>query len=226
MKAGAVNQMSGSSPPVRGAHVAANRNLTGAGLIPARAGSTSPLPGSSAGSGAHPRPCGEHHCTMRASSTSRGSSPPVRGALVGWDIICSSLGLIPARAGSTSSCSFCSRSAWAHPRPCGEHIPTRSASTSPWGSSPPVRGALVGHYMSLAFLGLIPARAGSTSLFSTSGAPRWAHPRPCGEHQQKGCYLLSGAGSSPPVRGALNNYSPHRGLRGLIPARAGSTTYQ
>ena len=111
----------GSSPPVRGA---LNRNeiSTGIpGLIPARAGSTSALAVGGNACRAHPRPCGEHRPQTARQAAYAGSSPPVRGAHSANPFGPARTGLIPARAGSTSSCSFCSRSAWAHPRPCGEH---------------------------------------------------------------------------------------------------------
>ena len=58
---------------------------------------------------------------------------------------------------------------------------------------------------------------------SYPSSPRWAHPRPCGEHSSN---MLVGnllGGSSPPVRGA-RAVKPRVGVAaGLIPARAGST---
>ena len=75
----------------------------------------------------------------------------------------------------------------------------------------------------LAFWGLIPARAGSTSEELMRQIAERAHPRPCGEHplqvELQGLFL----GSSPPVRGALLERPAPGDSRGLIPARAGST---
>ena len=60
---------------------------------------------------------------------------------------------------------------------------------------------------------------------SYPSSPRWAHPRPCGEHSSN---MLVGnllGGSSPPVRGA-RAVKPRVGVAaGLIPARAGSTRF-
>ena len=91
----------GSSPPVRGAHVAYRRYEGRAGLIPARAGSTEEVAVNAGGFRAHPRPCGEHHEGWAYPPAHRGSSPPVRGAHREEmrDRIID--GLIPARAGST-----------------------------------------------------------------------------------------------------------------------------
>ena len=70
----------GSSPPVRGAHVAYRRYEGRAGLIPARAGSTEEVAVNAGGFRAHPRPCGEHTYRCTALIRRLGSSPPVRGA--------------------------------------------------------------------------------------------------------------------------------------------------
>ena len=91
----------GSSPPVRGALNSCVAGVGGAGLIPARAGSTTPADAIDPRRRAHPRPCGEHvHQLFRARDES-GSSPPVRGAPAHYNVDNDSIGLIPARAGST-----------------------------------------------------------------------------------------------------------------------------
>ena len=72
----------GSSPPVRGAPRGRQGQRTWRGLIPARAGSTPVVPGTSSPGRAHPRPCGEHDRIRSAAARCVGSSPPVRGALI------------------------------------------------------------------------------------------------------------------------------------------------
>ena len=70
-------------------------------LIPAHAGSTwgdGPLPQDR---GAHPRSRGEHFGAGEARRPEYGSSPLTRGALVGPNLVLSTVGLIPAHAGST-----------------------------------------------------------------------------------------------------------------------------
>ena len=69
----------GSSPRVRGKHLF---TVTGArlrGLIPACAGKTVAGGERPRLAGAHPRVCGENDLTIRRFTTSRGSSPRVRG---------------------------------------------------------------------------------------------------------------------------------------------------
>ena len=52
------------------------------------------------------------------------------------------------------------------------------------------------------------------------------HPRMCGEHRSGYCEYPLVRGSSPHVRGAQNQRIPGRGLRGIIPACAGSTVHR
>ena len=93
-----------------------------AGLIPARAGSTAPTVDSSLEVRAHPRPCGEHQPCEARVYRRRGSSPPVRGAHTVDGVSAVSVGLIPARAGSTIPTFGNIQLTRAHPRPCGEHL--------------------------------------------------------------------------------------------------------
>ena len=153
----------------------------------------------------------------------RGSSPPVRGAPPVALPVLRTIGLIPARAGSTDSHSptlpFCG----AHPRPCGEHRRWGKLRTAHKGSSPPVRGAPVIINKSALVLGLIPARAGSTAAGRSAAISARAHPRPCGEHVFWVTCISIALGSSPPVRGARESTVSSNVRWGLIPARAGST---
>ena len=135
------------------------------------------------------------------------------------------LGLIPARAGSTTRGGRIPLRIGAHPRPCGEHIRTKSTGDAFLGSSPPVRGA---HERVSDFAvsgGLIPARAGSTRRPALSNGSNRAHPRPCGEHYMGGGGGDAVVGSSPPVRGAQQHKHQSPPAHGLIPARAGSTRH-
>ena len=114
----------GSSPPVRGAPVLGLALASVSGLIPARAGSTQGDFFPAGRCWAHPRPCGEHSHGYRKAVVGLGSSPPVRGARLLNATTWGSDGLIPARAGSTRDCTITSFFGRAHPRPCGEHIPS------------------------------------------------------------------------------------------------------
>ena len=172
----------GSSPPVRGARYTFFRGKRNGGLIPARAGSTMARSCTGMSCWAHPRPCGEHVRSGSGISTPRGSSPPVRGALVVGGVFPLVGGLIPARAGSTGSTFVSTQLRRAHPRPCGEHIYDVATGVLREGSSPPVRGAQVQAGLVDGVAGLIPARAGSTRGVIGHIYFSGAHPRPCGEH--------------------------------------------
>ena len=175
--------------------------------------------------GAHPRPCGEHYQVDQVIELEQGSSPPVRGARQLNEDGDVPPGLIPARAGSTRLARHRRHDSRAHPRPCGEHGAAQSPRPLLRGSSPPVRGALKRVAAEGLTGGLIPARAGSTNRSDCPGCTRRAHPRPCGEHRLQPAGITSAWGSSPPVRGAPAVHDPAFRREGLIPARAGSTTY-
>ena len=175
-------RVQGSSPPVRGARRLCPVLRSPSGLIPARAGSTTSPCCSPPRRRAHPRPCGEHGAVVVNALMMLGSSPPVRGAHFPGVVDFPRLGLIPARAGSTSGMRLRMSSSRAHPRPCGEHLLLTVNALLAWGSSPPVRGARLTPTLLLLESGLIPARAGSTSPVVGCSAGGWAHPRPCGEH--------------------------------------------
>ena len=152
----------GSSPPVRGTRVAVGRAAHVRRFIPARAGNTLPSSSLSLLESVHPRPCGEHPRSLQRSTAFIGSSPPVRGTLYRPHLRGSDERFIPARAGNTSPI-FQRRCARAvHPRPCGEHTEGLSGSSTPIGSSPPVRGTRFSCTCPPAPARFIPARAGNT----------------------------------------------------------------
>ncbi len=172
----------GSSPRMRGAPLDAVYIGNDDGLIPAHAGSTCNELWCDEGLEAHPRACGEHSPARRADSTSAGSSPRMRGALLSVAEVSWSDRLIPAHAGSTPSSPASRIISRAHPRACGEHqmkkqaIPSLKAhpracgehESDPLGrepgegSSPRMRGAQSAPGPYRVGGGLIPAHAGST----------------------------------------------------------------
>ena len=71
---------------------------------------------------------------------------------------------------------------------------------------------------------IIPAYAGSTSVWPDAEWSKTDHPRIRGEHQPRGFRSAPGLGSSPHTRGALQVGPVGGGLGGIIPAYAGSTS--
>ena len=69
-----------------------------------------------------------------------------------------------------------------HPRGRGEHSCWYWDPESGSGSSPRMRGALGGPFGIVISAGIIPADAGSTTLWVPPVTIRRDHPRGCGEH--------------------------------------------
>ena len=86
-----------------------------------------------------------------------------------------------------------------------------------------MRGALLAGLSIKPLPGIIPAYAGST--WPCSASPRrWEdHPRVCGEHAMSSWVSSWNLGSSPRMRGALQQTSAAPVVHGIIPAYAGST---
>ena len=110
-------------------------------------------------------------------------------------------GLIPACAGKTPLVGFGCIPRWAHPRVCGENSPVDGFGVWDEGSSPRVRGKQDLPTVADMLGGLIPACAGKTPQRKTLRQDERAHPRVCGENQDSSILDLTGAGSSPRVRG-------------------------
>ena len=156
--------------------------------------------------------------------TSPGSSPLVRGQLLGYVLSRDGRRIIPARAGPTSGYVAGNHRCPDHPRSCGaNHI----ASVGQWfqrGSSPLVRGQPCAADRMPCHIRIIPARAGPTRLAHTPARYAPDHPRSCGANTPPTKQPPAPNGSSPLVRGEHSvNRLDKRGQR-IIPARAGPTT--
>ena len=133
-------QVAGSSPRMRGTHSRCRRAANVTGIIPAYAGNTSAATIGSSVPGDHPRVCGEHARLKPDRSSTRGSSPRMRGTRFEFVPACLHLGIIPAYAGNTTAEDCDSVSHWDHPRVCGEHAFATSLLVISTGSSPRMRG--------------------------------------------------------------------------------------
>ena len=175
---------------------------------------------------AHPRSRGEHYFVSFLFGISGGSSPLARGTRHFKNIQFSKLGLIPARAGNTAAVRRSLSLTWAHPRSRGEHLGIDNTEFFVEGSSPLARGTRAAFTAQDPQGGLIPARAGNTSLSCTVTFMMRAHPRSRGEHLGIDNTEFFVEGSSPLARGTLGFLSNGCGCGGLIPARAGNTVYR
>ena len=118
---GFAEDITGSSPQVRGKLRRQSIPLPIVRLIPAGAGKTASLCRCTFLSPAHPRRCGENHYSHPIILECGGSSPQVRGKRSPILSNSLSLRLIPAGAGKTMAVFPAIYSLSAHPRRCGEN---------------------------------------------------------------------------------------------------------
>ena len=171
----------------------------------------------------HPRSCGDHAVPTRRVPGGPGSSPLVRGPLYQTREHQNALGVIPARAGTTLQSAVWDGHSRGHPRSCGDHVSPRISRHMKWGSSPLVRGPRVAGAVGVCGLGVIPARAGTTRRLQDRRGAGGGHPRSCGDHSGSRHPIRRGQGSSPLVRGPHSLVMRIGMVRGVIPARAGTT---
>ena len=152
----------GSSPLARGLHYYYNEIGLESGIIPARAGFTSPNFGGAAQMGDHPRSRGVYDHVNTRNTFYYGSSPLARGLRTELLKPRVRTRIIPARAGFTKFLANVSKEAGDHPRSRGvyQYCPGRQSLVG--GSSPLARGLRTHRRFSPARCGIIPARAGFT----------------------------------------------------------------
>ena len=193
----------GSSPRVRGTHEDAVLDVIALGIIPACAGNTCSRSLCTSESSDHPRVCGEHCAAIFTALAIAGSSPRVRGTPLQKPILRHQGGIIPACAGNTPLCTV--------------------RVTGAWGSSPRVRGTPRHGGDVRKAHGIIPACAGNTRWWSCTPRQGGDHPRVCGEHFALVGRITMSPGSSPRVRGTLQDLDMWVEWGGIIPACAGNT---
>ena len=155
----------GSSPRLRGTSDIPRAGRALLRFIPAPAGNMPAAAARAAAGAVHPRACGEHTDKDSMRSSSRGSSPRLRGTL-GLQLINFFLNrFIPAPAGNILTSRKILWDYSVHPRACGEHTRLGALVFLCPGSSPRLRGTFLsrnGHYKDLRF---IPAPAGNICHF-------------------------------------------------------------
>ena len=138
----------GSSPLARGLPRKSLRSRRRAGIIPARAGFTSPPGARPTTPRDHPRSRGVYQKLHKVRQQVDGSSPLARGLLPEVHGVQVDQGIIPARAGFTPARSSPRRSEPDHPRSRGVYFLEMRRSLAAEGSSPLARG------LRLAILGI------------------------------------------------------------------------
>ena len=194
--------------------------------------------------GDHPRSRGVYDGNTTHPPSPAGSSPLARGLPRGSLPDTAPRGIIPARAGFTSTSQRFPGREWDHPRSRGVYGGLAGKDGDRWGSSPLARGLLVVQGGPEVVLGIIPARAGFT--YDRAMREQWLrdHPRSRGVYREEAVMIKLSPGSSPLARGLprttmprstrvigsspLARGLPQRAPRGaramrIIPARAGFT---
>ena len=172
----------------------------------------------------HPRSRGVYRGTPGRRGERCGSSPLARGLRREHLQPRLAAGIIPARAGFTSTSSASTSGMRDHPRSRGVYSSTSRPASPPLGSSPLARGLRRGTCGRRILRRIIPARAGFT--WSVSRPPRRPgdHPRSRGVYRT-GCSGRSWrSGSSPLARGLRLEGRAATRIGGIIPARAGFTS--
>ena len=214
----------GSSPLARGLLRRLPRFLPARGIIPARAGFTHLRQYSYQRPPDHPRSRGVYKSSHTTMQPVLGSSPLARG-LPGHDLPLREIrGIIPARAGFTFYVSVQNIEKRDHPRSRGVYHVKDRPDVRQSGSSPLARGLRGREYSHTLLQGIIPARAGFTTIRDVSSGPLRDHPRSRGVYRAHMKWRKEFNGSSPLARGLRPQGQQDQQGHGIIPARAGFTT--
>ena len=154
-----------------------------------------------------------------------GSSPLARGLRRQTRLGPDPRRIIPARAGFTAFKGFLDWIAPDHPRSRGVYMIASSTPIRIRGSSPLARGLRQAAGFDQHDLGIIPARAGFTRVLDERRRRRPDHPRSRGVYWSTRPFPGAIVGSSPLARGLRRPSHGSRGMRRIIPARAGFTNY-
>ena len=191
----------GSSPLARGLRRPVIRALGKRGIIPARAGFTTPaLPPAPTGSD-HPRSRGVYNDLLDPEQQYSGSSPLARGLRDRGRTARRATRIIPARAGFTQLGRRRAAPGPDHPRSRGVYGTPPGSTRGFRGSSPLARGLLVGRRGQGNHDRIIPARAGFTRVGHARPISPTDHPRSRGVYADFGMLSEDEAGSSPLARG-------------------------
>ena len=171
----------------------------------------------------HPRACGANHGGRQAYVIDYGSSPRMRGKRRGGRLHAVGGRIIPAHAGQTRWGGRVHRQKTDHPRACGANAEAIAQAAAEDGSSPRMRGKLVGMVVFPRPKRIIPAHAGQTLRKACFRGGLTDHPRACGANEIRHLNDTIRNGSSPRMRG--KRISPQFCIPyvRIIPAHAGQT---
>ena len=175
--------------------------------------------------GDHPRSRGEYSGAWRVSNGKVGSSPLSRGIRVSRYAVGLFSRIIPALAGNTHRDRLAGGAPGDHPRSRGEYWQSDESVHVGSGSSPLSRGIHRGLDRVASPLGIIPALAGNTFVFSSTAVWYADHPRSRGEYKLVITPHGRREGSSPLSRGILLTKNLRVTKIRIIPALAGNTHF-
>ena len=147
----------------------------------------------------------------------------MRGTAETLQIVAHGRRIIPACAENSRSPSSTTRTCRDHPRVCGEQLSRLRYEQTVPGSSPRVRGTVIGQRQRAIDPGIIPACAGNSLKTADIVERHRDHPRVCGEQFAVSWITKYWAGSSPRVRGTVIEYDLKSAHSGIIPACAGNS---
>ena len=214
----------GSSPRMRGKRQVQKHNEFRGRIIPAHAGQTSASSASSSPTTDHPRACGANQGQRHPSRRLPGSSPRMRGKLLGQLANRIHRRIIPAHAGQTRRCVVTQDFSADHPRACGANSVGVGVAPVELGSSPRMRGKLPVIHRDETNDRIIPAHAGQTPSLEMPQYMTSDHPRACGANPTDSQPSSRLAGSSPRMRGKQLPIAKMLAHVRIIPAHAGQTT--
>ena len=151
-------------------------------ITPARAGTTLLLCNCDESRGDHPRSRGNHGKSGNRNKCARGSPPLAREPQATGSRRWQTMGITPARAGTTRKCfklEVCCRD---HPRSRGNHIGGRPRTSRHSGSPPLAREPRTTPQRQGNDSRITPARAGTTEPLNLSPTVIKDHPRSRGNH--------------------------------------------
>ena len=134
-----------------------------------------------------------------------------------------SRGIIPARAGFTTTMASSGLLSEDHPRSRGVYVSVSAGYRISFGSSPLARGLHISPVLISALGRIIPARAGFTAALASHTGTEKDHPRSRGVYPSRVLAVAEVAGSSPLARGLPQSIPKLTDRSGIIPARAGFT---
>ena len=170
-------------------------------IIPAHAGQTGLRHLNDDGHEDHPRACGANELVAFGVAGDDGSSPRMRGKRSDYARTHDSYRIIPAHAGQTVLLILAIMISPDHPRACGANGESDCHQYGGHGSSPRMRGKLVGLAVKYGVGRIIPAHAGQTTPRYSVAIACPDHPRACGANLRKFVVESVADGSSPRMRG-------------------------